>query len=462
MPEKGNRKSLKITEEELVAELNQYKAIFNSRTEGGLTTDNDCTITTFNRAAEQITGYKAEKAIGRKCWEIINSTFCRTKCAIGMNRSVTLDRKCVQNEDVFVTTEDDRKVAIRLNHALLFDNKENLIGLIENFQDITEIRHLRDHLRERFELKQIIGKSPQMEKIFTLIDNVSRSDSTVLITGESGTGKELIARSIHLNSHRKNGPFIALNCSAFAETLLESELFGHEKGSFTGAVRTKQGRFELAQGGTLFLDEIGDISLPLQIKLLRILESRQFERVGGVKPIQMDVRLMTATNKILEDEVADGRFRKDLYYRINVFNLNIPPLRERLDDLPLLIQNLLEKNSNKFKKEIYQISPAALTLLKSYDWPGNVRELENVLEHAFVMCHGNAIEVEHFPERMWVTAKDTFMEEITETGSPFDLAEKALILSTLQQHEGHRFKTAEALGITTTTLWRKMKKHGLS
>ena len=304
MSDKKNRKRTSAAESNLVAELNRYRSIYNSRTEGGLTIDKDCTITTFNRAAEQITGYKAKEAIGQKCWEIINSTFCRTNCAIGTNKSVTLDRECAQNVDVFVTTEDDRKVAIRLNHALLFDSEENLIGLIENFQDITEISYLRNHLRERFELKQIIGKSPQMENIFTRIDNVSRSDSTVLITGESGTGKELIARSIHLNSHRKNGPFIALNCSAFAETLLESELFGHEKGSFTGAVRTKQGRFELAQGGTLFLDEIGDISLPLQIKLLRILESKQFERVGGVKPIQMDVRLVTATNKILEELIA--------------------------------------------------------------------------------------------------------------------------------------------------------------
>jgi len=351
---------------------------------------------------------------------------------------------------------------VRVTTAPLYNADGEHIGAVETFQDITELRNLRNHLANRFRLSNIIGRSEGMEKVYRLIEDVSKSNSTVLITGESGTGKELVARAIHLNSYRRSDPFVAVNCSAFAETLLESELFGHERGAFTGAFQTRLGRFEIAQGGTLFLDEIGDISPAIQMKLLRVLETRQFERVGGTKSIKIDVRLIAATNKNLTEEVEAGRMREDFYYRINVINIHLPALRDRIDDLPLLIQNLIDKNSQRFNKSIMGITSSALKLLKAYNWPGNVRELENVMEHAFVMCHDEMIDVTHLPEKFHTTHHGEEKEDETlTTEAPLKLAEKVLIRSTLKKFDGHRGKTAQALGIDKSTLWRKMKKYEL-
>jgi transcriptional regulator with PAS, ATPase and Fis domain len=297
-----------------------------------------------------------------------------------------------------------------------------------------------------------------MQKVYVLLENVAQTDSTVLITGESGTGKELVARAIHLNSERRNHSFLVVNCSAFAESLLESELFGHERGAFTGAIRQKPGHFELAQGGTLFLDEIGDISLPVQIKLLRVLESRQFKRVGGTKQISMDVRIIAATNRDFNQAIQSGSFREDLYYRINVFNIHLPPLRERLDDLPVLIEHLLEKLRYKFKKDIQGISSAVLNLFFRHQWQGNIRELENILEHAFVMCNAKTIQIDHLPEQvLFPTAR----EESPIITNSMHSAERIIIQNMLEKYKGHRSKTARALGVNPSTLWRKMKKFGL-
>lgn len=442
---------------ELLDERNKLQAIFNSRMEGTFTVDNDCNITLFNRSAEKITGYSAEDAIGSKCWEIFDSQYCTNNCLKnGEKRSIDHRSDNVIME-IYITRKDKRRVPIRVSSAPLYNSEEQCVGRVESFQDMTELVNLTSHLKEKFQLPHIIGNSDVMRKVYRLIENVSQSNSTVLITGESGTGKELVARSIHLHSYRRSGPFIALNCSAFVENLLESELFGHEKGAFTGAVQTKRGRFELAQGGTLFLDEIGDMSLPVQVKLLRVLEARQFERVGGNKSFDLNARLIVATNKDLSKELEEGRFREDFYYRINVINIHLPSLRERMEDLPQLIQHLIEKNSTRFSKRIKSLSPSSFTLFKNYNWPGNIRELENVLEHAFVMCQGEIIETEHLPEKLWDS-------ERIETNSsshiltPIKHAEKLMIRSLLEKYGGHRGKTADALGIDKSTLWRKMKK----
>ncbi len=447
---------------ELISERNKLDAIFNSRLEGTFTIDQECNITSFNRSAEKITGYGRAEAIGQKCWEIFRSEFCREGCRNGGDQSPAMQENSARFKELYINRKDNREVFLRVTTAPLFDAEGKHIGAVETFQDITELQNLSSHLNDRFRLSSIIGQSKSMERVYRMIENVSKSNSTVLITGENGTGKELVARAIHLNSHRRSGPFTAINCSGFAETLLESELFGHEKGAFTGAYQSKQGRFEMAQGGTLFLDEVGDILPSVQVKLLRVLETRQFERVGSNKSIKMDVRLIAATNKDIAKLVKKEEFREDFYYRINVINIHLPPLRERIDDLPLLLQNLIEKNSSKFNKTISNVSPSALKLLKAYDWPGNIRELENVLEHAFVMCHGDMIDTDHLPERflnIHVPIED--VDDSSAPAEPLKYAEKIIISQYLEKYHGHRGKIAEALGIDKTTLWRKMKKYEL-
>jgi sigma-54 dependent transcriptional regulator, acetoin dehydrogenase operon transcriptional activator AcoR len=444
---------------EILDERNKLVAIFNSRLEGTFTIDKDWTITSFNRSAERITGYSSEEAIGKKCWEIFNSNLCQHGCH--MRRTMKEQQPSISSE-LLIIHKEGQKVPVRVNSAPLFDGDGYHIGAVETFQDISEIKNLINHLENHFQFKNIIGRSKSMQKVYDLMENVIQSDGNVLITGESGTGKEIVARAIHLNSERKTSPFMAVNCSAFVESLLESELFGHEKGAFTGAIRTKPGRLELAKDGTLFLDEIGDLSLQVQVKLLRVLESREFERVGGTNPIQLKARLVTATNKNLDEEMKAGRFREDLYYRINVINIHLPPLKERLTDLPFLVQHFVEKYQNKFNKNIKNVTPAAYRLLKKYEWPGNIRELENVIEHAFTVCHEEAIQTEHLPERLWASLQNIIADvEQTETEQPLKNAEKLLIKSTLEKLNGHRDKTAKALDIDKSTLWRKMKKYGL-
>ncbi len=444
---------------QILNEKNKLEAIFNSRWEGTFTIDRDWVITSFNKAAERITGYKAGQAIGRKCFTIFGSTICGNGCH--MEKTMKY-QKPAASEGVSIIHREGHKIPIRVNSAPLYDGDNNFIGAVETFLDVSELNNLKGLLEKRFRFENVIGHSKAMQKVYGLMENVSQTDSTVLLTGESGTGKEIIARSIHLNSSRKSKPFVPVNCSAFAETLLESELFGHEKGAFTGAVRTRAGRFELAGAGTLFLDEIGDISPAVQVKLLRVLESREFERVGSTQSIQLQARIIVATNKNLEKEIETGRFREDLFYRINVINIPLPPLRERMEDLPHLINFFIEKYQKEFKKEIQGITPAAFHVLEKYTWPGNIRELENVIEHAFVVCHQNLIDANHLPERLSDVMKPIPVEVKEKPDwSPLEKAEKQTIITRLNEYDGHRAKTAQALGIDKATLWRKMKKFRL-
>ncbi len=315
---------------------------------------------------------------------------------------------------------------------------------------------LTQALEKRYSFGNIIGKNSRMQEIYELISDISDTDSTVLIQGESGTGKELIARAIHFNSPRKNKPFVVANCSAYSQNLLESELFGHEKGAFTGAIRRKSGRFELADGGTIFLDEIGEVSPPTQIFLLRVLQDHRFERVGGEETLEVDVRVIAATNKNLMEEMKKGTFREDLYYRLNVIPIFIPPLRERKDDISLLASHFLEKFSHEKGKKIVDFSPEVMEIFLAHPWPGNVRELENVIEHAVIIAKKDEISVKDLPQ--YILHKSVQSEELA-TLQDF---EKDLILKTLKETNWNKHKAAKKLKINRSTLYGKMRRYGLS
>jgi DNA-binding NtrC family response regulator len=327
-----------------------------------------------------------------------------------------------------------------------------------------EVKTLRDQLGERFRFENIIGKSENMQKVYRLLGDVSASDATVLITGESGTGKELVARAIHANSPRCDKPFVVINSAAIPDSLLESELFGHEKGSFTGAVARKIGKFEAAEGGSVFLDEIGDLSPPLQVKLLRVLQEREFERVGGLEKITVDVRIISATNKNLQEEVNEKRFREDLFYRLNVLQIELPPLRERREDIPMLAMAFLERYSKEMNKQVKGISRGAMELLQALPWRGNVRELENAIERAVVMTKGEVLEKEDFPlqsESQGETPEEGKFLRDTESMPSVEMLEKEALELAIDKCGGNITKAAKKLGIGRDTMYRKMRKYGI-
>jgi DNA-binding NtrC family response regulator len=334
---------------------------------------------------------------------------------------------------------------------------------------LQEIRDLRKEVDQRYSFGNIIGKNHKMQGIYELIQRVASTDARVFIEGETGAGKELVAKAIHFNSTRKNKPFVGINCGALAETLLETELFGHEKGAFTGAVRTRAGKFEYAKGGTIFLDEVGDISPGMQVKLLRVLQEGRFERVGGNNPIEVDVRIISATNQDLREMVRQHDFRIELFYRLNVVPIHIPPLRERIEDIPLLVKHFIGKFNKRFKRNICQIAPRAMSELMSYDWPGNVRELENVLERAFVTADGETIERIIFSPDVRKVRPGEPLDSV-DTDVPFAVAktaivrrfEKAYLYEALKRNEGNVSATAKKTGVNVRTLWRKIKDYGLS
>ena len=439
----------------LLDEKNKLDAIFNSNIEGTFTIDMEWNVASFNKSAEKITGYSREEAINKKCWEIFSSNLCRNGCHMESTMSSRISS--IGNE-LTIKNREKKLIPIKVNSAPLLNSIDEQVGAVETFIDISEIKNLSEHISEKYKFANIIGKSKSMNKVYSLLESVAQTDSSVLITGESGTGKELVARAIHLHSDRKSAPFIAINCNAFAESLIESELFGHEKGAFTGAIKNKTGRFELAKEGTLFLDEIGDLSPQIQVKLLRVLETKQFEQVGGIEPITLNARIIAATNKDLKKEIERERFREDLLFRINVINIDLPPLRERMEDFPILVNHFIDLFNEKLKKKITGISADAFKLLTKYNWPGNIRELENVIEHGFVLCQGEIIHLEHLPEKLINKIENS---DNNNKPSPIIDAEKKLILDTLEKHKGNKNETAKALGINKSTLWRKMKKLNL-
>jgi transcriptional regulator with PAS, ATPase and Fis domain len=365
--------------------------------------------------------------------------------------------KPIASMSIKITNKKGVKVPVSISTAVLRDKRGKFVGGVEAIRDLSLVEQLRKELDAKHTFEDILSKSPKMQHIFELIPTIAESESTVLITGESGTGKGLIAQALHNQSPRAGNPFITVNCGAIPDTLLESELFGYKAGAFTDARRNKPGRFVLAQGGTIFLDEIGDVAPAIQAKLLRVLQDKVFEPLGGVQSIKADVRIITATNMNLRELVEEGRFRTDLYYRINVFRLDLPPLRERMEDIPLLVNHFIAKFSALKGKEISGVSPEALASIMKHEYPGNVRELENIIEHAFVLCPGGMIQPDHLPDELQPRTSLARRETI-------DLLseyEKDLILSALQKNHWNRLKTAKDLGIHKTTLFRKIRKLGI-
>ncbi len=369
--------------------------IFNSIADGIFTVDLDWKITSFNRAAEEITGISKEDAIGRTCREVLRASCCEQDCPL---KEATETNKAVVNRIVSIIDAKGEARAISICAALLRDERGKAIGGVETFRDIGSVEDMRDKMARGYSCQDILSVNHEMRQIFDILPAIADSISTVLIEGQTGTGKELFAKAIHNLSPRRAKPFVAVNCGALPDTLLESELFGYKAGAFTDAKRDKPGRFKLAEEGTIFLDEIGDISPALQVRLLRVLQEKTYEPLGSVKSIKTDVRVIAATNKSLEKLVQEERFRKDLYYRLNVIKIEIPPLRERKEDVPLLADHFIARFNQIQKKNITGITDEALAYLMKYDFPGNIRELENIIERAFILCEAGQIERRHLPE----------------------------------------------------------------
>ena len=430
----------------------RFEAVIHSISDGVFTVDQDWRITCFNRAAEEITGVPRSEAMGRKCYEVFKSNICRGACAI--KYTIETGRPVI-NLMVYITDREGTQLPVSISTALFRNRKGELIGGVETFRDLRQVEELRKTIEESYSFEDIISKNKKIRDILSILPTIAVSESSVLITGESGTGKELFAHALHNLSGRSGKPFIAVNCGGFPETLIESELFGYEAGAFTGATKSKPGRFRLAEGGTLFLDEIGDLPPLLQVKLLRVLQEKTYEPLGGIQTLKADVRIVAATNRDLEAMVTAGSLRQDLYYRINVIKLEIPPLRDRMEDIPLLIDHFIGHFSTLHNKDISGISPHALSILMSYDYPGNVRELDNIIEHGCVLCPGSIIRAEHLPD--WICPPT----ESLETALSLKEVEKQFIISVLKKNDWNRLAAAKELKIHKTTLFRKIKSLGI-
>lgn len=440
---------------------NQTKIILDSIADGVFTVDSDWKISSFNRAAEKITGIKKEEAIGRYCWEVFKASICEKGCSL--KRTMETGHPII-NQHVFIVNSKGDRIPISISTAILRDKKDNVIGGVETFRDLSVEEQLRKELAKQNTFFDIISKNREMQRLFEMLELVSENDTTVLLEGESGTGKELFARAIHSISHRKKGPIVTVNCGALPDTLLESELFGYKAGAFTDAKRDKPGRFAQAEKGTLFLDEIGDISPMLQMRLLRVLQEKVYEPLGSTKSEKADVRIVAATNKNLEELVQQGLFREDLYYRINIVTLCLPPLRDRKEDIPLLLEHFLRRLNSMRGKEIQGISPKAMNILMSYDFPGNIRELENIVEYATVVCKNRLIRRIHLPETLQQKIglrKIPASEKITGSEPSLAAVEKDIIYRMLRKNNWSRKLAAAQMGIHPTTLWRKMKRLNL-
>jgi PAS domain S-box-containing protein len=430
------------------------QAILESITDGVFTVDLDWRITFFNRAAERIVGIPREEALGKPCCEVFQAEICGASCAL---RQTMVTGDPVVGKAVYVRRPDGNRMPISISTALLRDETGAVVGGAETFRDLSLVDELRKQLHKSYTFADIVSKSHRMRETLSLLPLVAASDSTVLITGESGTGKELVARAIHSLSARAKRPFVAVNCGALPETLLESELFGHTAGAFTDAKRDRQGRFGRAESGTIFLDEVGDVSPALQVRLLRVLQEREYEPIGASKPVKAQARVICATNQDLDALMRNGAFRRDLYYRVNVVQVPLPPLRQRKDDIPLLVRHFIGRLNDLQGKEIVGVSTEAMSALMAHHWPGNVRELENALEHAFVLCPGDLIELPHLP----ASFRPEGGARPGAYGTLADL-ERRTIVEALRRNDGRKLATACQLGIHKTTLWRKLKNYGIT
>ncbi len=433
------------------------ESILESISDGVFTVDSEWRITSFNRAAEVITGINRKEAIGKPCSEVFRASMCEADCAL---RHTVKTGKPIINKSAFIVDANGRRIPVSVSTAILRDRRGKITGGAETFRDLSLVEELRKELAGQFQVGDMVSRSVAMHRIFDILPQVAASNSTVLIHGETGTGKEFMARAIHNFSPRKNRPFIAINCGALPETLLESELFGYVKGAFTGAGKDKPGRFALAEGGTVFLDEIGDITPALQVRLLRILQEKTYEPLGSTKIMHADVRVIAATHRDLATQIRKGLFREDLFYRLNVVKLEIPPLRERREDIPLLVEHFIARFNRRQGKSVVSACPDALAVLMSHDYPGNVRELENIIERAFVLCSEQHIRRIHLPTELsgTTTLNIPMGNTIAEQSRA---AEAQAIRTALEQNDFNRLAASRALGIHKSSLFRKIKTLGI-
>lgn len=439
------------------APLECTEIILESISDGVFTVDLHWRITSFNRAAEEITGISRHEAIGRYCWEVFRSNMCEGDCAL--RRTMEVGKSFVSSATSIITS-NKKQIPITVSTSLLKDGSGEILGGVEVFRDMSLIEELRRDLRSSFLFSDMISRSPAMLELFGMLDQIAQSDSTVLIEGETGTGKELLSRAIHNLSPRQDQPFIAINCGALPDTLLESELFGYKAGAFTDARSDRQGLFSAAEKGTILLDEIGDTSPAFQVRLLRVLEDHTFQPLGSTVPIKTNARLIAATNRDLHGLVEKNQFRRDLFYRINIIALRLPPLRERMEDVPLLVDRFIAKLNRRKKKLISGIDEQALDLLLQHDFPGNIRELENIIEHAFVLCPEGPITPRHLPSFLNLPIQKV------RSPTPIDKtvadSERDAILKALHDNHNNRTAAAMQLGLHKSTLFRKIKKLGIS
>ena len=453
----------------------ELNSILDSLPVGVVLLNLDRRIILMNRSLEILTGFSRQNVRGIPCYHVIRGRICMNQCPA---LSLYDDSEPVRLESDIIN-HDRQMVPVKIRLALVKDFKNKPIGFMETFEDLRSIRALNAKI-EDYNLAHIIGRSPKMVKIFKILPAFAQSDSSVLITGETGTGKDLVAEAIHQASERNRGPFLKINCGTLPESLMESELFGHQKGAFTGAVENKPGRFKLADNGTLFLTEIGDLSLALQVKLLTFLDDRIIFPLGSSKGVPVNVRIIAATHRNLEQMVKEGRFRKDLLFRLNVVRIHLPPLREREDDINLLLNHFLKSFTSKFQKPIKSFSEQALKLLLNYHYPGNVRELRNIVEYSANICQDDSILPEHLPaylfhskpqpqenlvldkgQECWNNVDDVKFRNLSTQPQTLETLEIQMIMDALFKAGGRKARAAEILGWGRSTLWRKIKQYQL-
>jgi PAS domain S-box-containing protein len=446
--------SASATLEECLTQKNNYEAIFNSMNEGLFIVNYDNNIVKCNDAFLKITGLKKQDVQNKN----YISVFCqKPTCGLSIAVSTTLKtgNPCT-NEATEILCKDGRKIPVVLSTSVLRDAKGSPSGIVILMHDESLVNELKGKLEIKYGFHNIIGKNYRMQEVYRMIEDLSATDATVLIQGESGTGKELVVHAIHYHSVRTKGPLVKVSCAALTESLLESELFGHVKGAFTGAYRDKVGRFQLANHGTIFLDEIGDVGPGIQVKLLRALQEREIERVGDSTPLKVDVRIIAATNKNLKEMVREGRFREDLFYRLNVIAIELPPLRERKDDIPLLVEYFIKKFNTLYNKNIKGVSHEALQLLMECDWEGNIRELEHAIEYSFIKTHSNFLMPDDFPHEIKRTIHPPFKNSSKSSAPQINYN---YLLNILKETGWNQSKAARKMGINRVTLWRNIKKY---
>jgi len=444
--------------EDFLKDTNFLMSVLETMSDGFMVVDKEMNILFFNRAAEEMTGYKRDEVMGKPC-AILDTDICVALPNSEMGKKCKLFEKGrAVNKRCNIKAKNGKIVHLLKNAVVLKDDHGEVICAIEVITDISslyfkelEIEALRNELQNEYGFMGLIGTSRVMQKLHEQIQNASMSEAPVVICGESGTGKELVAHAIHKLSRRQKGPFIKVNCAALNESLLESELFGHVKGAFTGAIKDREGRFEAAKNGSIFLDEIGDMSLSMQAKLLRVLQEGEIDRVGDHRPVHVNVRLISATNKELCNLVDSGQLREDFFYRVNVIPIYTPPLREREEDLPMLVSHFLKQMNLINQRNIQGLTPEALNVMKAYHWPGNVRQLMSALEYAAITCKDGIIDISNLPE--------SILQPEVETGSQGkNYKNRDYIISALAKHNWNKTITAKHLGISRVTLWKMMKE----